>query len=153
MANFSHDLRCVLTNAGDVLLSFFLGQLFELFSVVAVNFILLFHELLDFFLDLNLIGCESGIFLEVIASGLKLSFNDAKVVEDDILDLGSHAHLLYVLQVECPSVLQIVFLLNSCQPPVLSLLLHHMVDNRVVLVSQAGHFKNELATEEKLLVS
>ena len=89
----------------------------------------------------------------MIASGFKLSFNDAEVVEDDILNLGGHAHLLDILKVERPSVLQIVFLLDGCQPSVLCLLLHHMVDNRVVLVSQAGDFKDELTTEEKLLVS
>ena len=153
LANFSHDLGRVLANAGDVLLGFFLAQLFELVSVITVNLILLFHELLDFFLDLKLVGLESGFLLEVVACGLKLSFNDAEVVEDDILNLGGHAHLLDVLQVERPRVLQIVIRFNRCQPSILSLLLHHVVDNRVVFVRQAGDFQDELASEEKLLVS
>ena len=64
--------------------------------------------LLDLLLDLLLCRLEASLFLEVIAGGLELRLDDAEVVEDDVFNLCSHAHLLDVLKIEGTSVLKII---------------------------------------------
>ena len=76
-----------------IFLSFLLRERLERLIVILANVILVFHHLFDFLLDLCLRSSKSGIFLEEVASGLELSLNDAKVVEDDVLDLSGSLHL------------------------------------------------------------